>query len=394
MKVERRTITGYRILVWLCMVPYLEPSCVSGSLDIIYNIGKVTSFIICICMIFFSHEKRKVCAFEKYIICFYGIYLLSTIINNGNILRAFIESITVVGFCLVICIFGFAKKRKQRWIYYQVVTDIYTVFLIINTLSIIKFPGGINALDSYFLGHDDALLYWIIPYNVFSFLYYKLSIKKRKVTAIHISIFITIISLLVSKSTSGILSMILFMIVYFVVPKSIRVLGAINLTVLLMNLGFVVLKVHHGFSFIIEEILHKTVGLTGRDKIWDRVLYWVKQKPILGYGYEESAVLIPKFTLTDGSYFRFANCHNFLLQVMYNEGVIGILIFLILYYVTYRRMLKGGINEYNRIIVSSIISIMSALLVNSYLQPIALFTLLTMGYETVRILKYRNQQYE
>lgn len=33
------------------------------------------------------------------------------------------------------------------------------------------------------------------------------------------------------------------------------------------------------------------------------------------YGYETSEILQKKFMLTDGSYFHFAHCHNFLLQI-------------------------------------------------------------------------------
>lgn len=80
------------------------------------------------------------------------------------------------------------------------------------------------------------------------------------------------------------------------------------------------------------NILHKSIDLTGREKIWNRVLYWVMQKPIMGYGYETSEILQKKFMLTDGSYFHFAHCHNFLLQITYTMGDRATYIFSNLFY--------------------------------------------------------------
>lgn len=99
------------------------------------------------------------------------------------------------------------------------------------------------------------------------------------------------------------------------IGKSKKLLISSNIAVLVLNVGIVIFKIQKIFSFFIVNILHKSIDLTGREKIWNRVLYWVMQKPIMGYGYETSEILQKKFMLTDGSYFHFAHCHNFLLQM-------------------------------------------------------------------------------
>ena len=38
------------------------------------------------------------------------------------------------------------------------------------------------------------------------------------------------------------------------------------------------------FAFLIEDILHKNLTLTGRTVIWDRTLELIGEKPILGHG--------------------------------------------------------------------------------------------------------------
>ena len=133
------------------------------------------------------------------------------------------------------------------------------------------------------------------------------------------------------------------------------------------------------------NILHKSVDLTGREKIWNRVLYWIIQKPITGYGYETSEILQNKFMLMDGSYFHFAHCHNFLLQITYTMGVIGLLIFLVIYFIAWKKMFENGINKWNRIVAALLLTLMISLIINAYQQPIALFILLIIGYDISKI---------
>ena len=61
--------------------------------------------------------------------------------------------------------------------------------------------------------------------------------------------------------------------------------------------------------------------------------------------YETSEILQKKFMLTDGSYFHFAHCHNFLLQITYTMGGIGLLIFLVIYFIAWKKMFENGIME-------------------------------------------------
>lgn len=380
MKICKRTLNKQRIIIFLCLFPYLEPAIVTGIPDILFNIGKIVSFVYCVWMIFNHKQSRKHCGYIKYIIVFYLIYIVNTYVNNGQTFRAFVDGITVIGFCLIFCVFAFSNKRK---LFYQVAYDFYSLFLFINIVSVILYPGGISALDVYFLGHDDTLLYWIIPYILFSYMYQKHC--KGKTAIMKVCVTITVLSFAITKSISGIVSVILFAFVFVIVSKCKRAMIATNIGILLLNVGLVVFRIQNMFSFVIEGVFRKSVGLTGRDKIWDRVLYWIKQKPFMGYGYESNDILLSKFMLTDGSYFQFAHCHNYLLQIIYTMGILGLLCFFAMYFISWNRMFRHGADRWNRIIASSLLTIMFSLLVNSYQQPIALFMLLVMGYEISKV---------
>ena len=100
-----------------------------------------------------KRKTRKYCKYIKYIVFFYLSYVLNTAINGGQVFRAFIDGITVIGFSLMFCTFAFSDSKRK---FYQIAFDVYSVLLVINSISVILYPGGITALDTYFLGHDDT----------------------------------------------------------------------------------------------------------------------------------------------------------------------------------------------------------------------------------------------
>lgn len=380
MIINKRNMGKKSIIIFLCLFPYLEPAVITGTLDMIFNIGKIASVVYCMTIVITKKEVRKYCKYIKYIAFFYLIYVLNTVVNNGQVIRALIDGITVIGFCLMFCTFAFTDSKRK---FYQIAFDVYSVLLIINSISVILYPGGITALDTYFLGHDDMFLYWLMLYIIFTFMYQQYCKNKKEI--ILTCTFVSGISLLILKSVSGILCMLIFVLLYKIIRKSKKTLIISNILVLLLNVGIVIFGVQKIFSFLIVNILHKSVDLTGREKIWNRVLYWIIQKPITGYGYETSEILQNKFMLMDGSYFHFAHCHNFLLQITYTMGVIGLLIFLVIYFIAWKKMFENGINKWNRIVAALLLTLMISLIINAYQQPIALFILLIIGYDISKI---------
>lgn len=73
-----------RIIIFLCLFPYLEPVVITGTLDIIFNIGKIVSVVYCITTLMAKRKTRKYCKYIKYIVFFYLSYVLNTAINGGQ----------------------------------------------------------------------------------------------------------------------------------------------------------------------------------------------------------------------------------------------------------------------------------------------------------------------
>ena len=45
MIINKRNMGKERIIIFLCLFPYLEPVVITGTLDIIFNIGKIVSVV-------------------------------------------------------------------------------------------------------------------------------------------------------------------------------------------------------------------------------------------------------------------------------------------------------------------------------------------------------------
>ena len=58
--------------------------------------------------------------------------------------------------------------------------------------------------------------------------------------------------------------------------------------------GIVLLRLQNIFSFIIQNILGKDLTFTGRTRIWDNAIEFIKARFIIGYGKETGAVIASK----------------------------------------------------------------------------------------------------
>jgi O-antigen ligase len=77
------------------------------------------------------------------------------------------------------------------------------------------------------------------------------------------------------------------------------------------------------------NVLRKSITLSGRRYIWDRVITYAISKPWLGWGYETEAIERIKFTIL--------GAHNGWLDMFYHGGIILLAVFsVLLVYAGYR----------------------------------------------------------
>lgn len=85
--------------------------------------------------------------------------------------------------------------------------------------------------------------------------------------------------------------------------------------------AIVIFKIQNMFSYLLLNIFNKDMTLSGRTRIWDLAVEYIKDNPILGYGIESQSVSILKFGIS--------HIHNIVLQIIYNCGFVGFGIYII-----------------------------------------------------------------
>lgn len=116
---------------------------------------------------------------------------------------------------------------------------------------------------------------------------------------------------------------------------------------ILSPLLFILPEIEAAINDFIVNVLHKDLGLTGREYLWSRAAELIAQKPALGYGFQgfwmggsrEAVTLLREFAQTDGRVFNF---HSTYYQFAVDTGLIGLAVLI----VTIAAALYGYVRRY------------------------------------------------
>ena len=119
---------------------------------------------------------------------------------------------------------------------------------------------------------------------------------------------------------------------------------------LVINYAIVVLRVQQVFSWIIVNVLHKSLSFTGRTQIWDMALLYIARKPIFGYG--ESAVFDFSWASSE------VVAHNQFLDIAIICGIPGMLLFVFVLFMVFKQLDKYKNSAVARILLCSLLGYM------------------------------------
>lgn len=330
------------------------------------------------------------------IVIFFSIYVYATVSNNGDIETATINSITVVSCCIIIC---WAMKDVKACLNAMLIN--YKMLIYINLVSMLMYPNGIYSSGSsmyWFLGYDNTFVWIFIPAICVALLLSQINNKRLLTLGNFIFISVCLVSVMMTWSAMALVGVMLFIIfiLYENISGKIRYslvsnnnkIFSVNFIFysLMLNLSIAIFRIQEIFSFFIENILKKSATLTGRDAIWDLSLLYIYQKPIGGYGCEFT---LDRFSKLHIGNFTFNHCHNLILNVMYEVGMIGLIILIYNIYLCYKRLTFNKNNICSRIIAVSLGIFIIVLITESYQKFIQIFIIFTLsGFITQIIDEY------
>ena len=334
-------------------VPYLvENYHITNTL---YNLYMIFSFFVIVCM---TINKKAYSKILNYIGVLMIVLLFSTIMNKGNLLFCFETIISIFGLCLITD-YGIRNDKKY---FFEALKNFLSILVLINFLSILIFSNGMymrstGYIENWILGYKNTHILFIIPCILANYIYTFIC-SKRNVFS-HFMLFIGVLSTIIVNNTTGLIGLLL--IVLFVLFKKIfdntSVMNVYNYFIvhIILFISFVILRIQNLFSYIIVDLLHKDITLTGRIYIWDKALEYIKYKPLYGYGNIS-------FKFNEYIY----STHNAIIGILHKVGIIGLMSYIVVVFQSIKKIWENRNTYIAKLISVVLFSYLVMMLTEAY----------------------------
>lgn len=350
--------------------------------ELIYKILQIIATVI---ILFLVLRKGKYSKIINYILFYLIVFIFSTFLNKGELSGSFFLSLRTIILCLIVD-YGLRTNTKVFLSAFEV---LLSILVYTNFMSIVIFRNGmyineIGYTENWILGYKNLHILYILPALLVSFLHSYYS-KNRLFLRNYLLLIISFLSLLIVNSSTSLIGVILILF-YLLFYKTINKFSLFNiknyfLIYIVLFMSIVILRIQNLFRFLIVDILHKDLTLTGRTYIWDYVTRFISQKKFFGYGLENSYLRLNKTT-----YWRSYHAHDQLLEIIYKTGVIGLILYFIVMYKSFKELYHYRNFKIAKFIAIIIFSYCIMMLTEFYLFDTYMF-IFVFGYNIKYLLK-------
>ena len=334
---KRGDAYSFWLYVFLIM-PHLKPVYLERIplWDNLFNAWRLLSFLIILIQLFLIRQKiSKVCLLlvimEIYLFCVTGL-------RGGEMAKVLKD-----GFSLLSVAFLYDALDKRVKTFLSALLFSMEVLIYINLATIILYPNGLyvsfvnyllTTYKNYFLGYYNTHSVYYIPALVAAYLYREITGKSFRAYALTVAIFTSAIltwsgGILISLSamTAG------YLFFHFTKNRKSRILTYYTCWAIhpLFFFSIILFKIQNLFRWLIDGTLHKWYSLISRQKLWDRMLDLVSRHFIIGHGV---ASLLNR-QIESGV--NLTHAHNQFLEILYQGGLIYLILFTILVIVSGKR---------------------------------------------------------
>ena len=308
--------------------------------------------------------------------------LLPTVYRDGDLLNWGYVTLSLLSVLMLIELHATAGQEERRRLL-RVMTDLLLIYLLINYVMILMDWGrvaawgdGAFAQPSYLLGIRTRVTDCIFPAILLALLYDSGSHRRwgwRTVVAVASGI-VQIATLQVATAWVGLAVTAAFYLAVTLRPHRGGLFSMRGATVMgaAATLLVVFARVQVFFAEQIEELLGKSVSLTGRTDLWDAAFPILADSPLFGYGINSDfGNFIP------GPEGLLWQAHNQYLQIAYDGGLAAVGLFIALLWTASARADASRCNPRARAAFVSVYAAMSVMAISEiYVYNMALFYLI------------------
>ena len=335
------SISRKKLSLMCLLIPFIEPQFFQ-TIKWVHFAYKYWGYFILVmlCVCFFANQiKSQRIESDKctVVLLLYSLWLLASCFKNHTPISIYLSNyVPIIGISLIITIYG--KDKLSDVVDAMII--LANVMIVINFITVMAFPNGLythiteKGSDYYccFLGYKNPQIRFFLPAIGFNFVSDYFGGKKISFRTCVIILMILLTESRIDSSTSMV-GLAVFAILYIVWRKKEKIrryfelfkLSYFYIAACVASILVVFFNIQSKFSFLIENVLHRNVGLTDRTIIWARVILAIKNNLIWGYGLQSGTVA--------EYYISATHTHDYMLQIIYTSGLIGFILISLLWIV-------------------------------------------------------------
>lgn len=312
------------IKMWIRIVlltfPHLKPPYISQIpiLDILFDILRVLSVLM---LFLWMILKKQHISRLSIMICLLQCYLVVITLLRGGTFRA--SLLSAISIASIVLLYEISINSRNRKVFYSSQLFCFEIVIYINLITEILYPQTLYitndtlfvATKCWFLGYYNNHSRYFVPAVLFALLYQKETRKKLRSCLLLIAIICS--ALLVWSG--GVLMSLGSMILVWLFKNRTRLFNYYTYWLLhiIFFVGIIWFKFQNLFEWFLQDILHKWNSLLLRMALWENFLALIMKHPILGYGMQDNI-----YREKQVGFFWGMHCHNMLLEVLYQGGII------------------------------------------------------------------------
>ena len=327
LKIQYVNYYGTLILYIITMLPFLGLYGVKRLLGENLLLTYQTGAMLVLCaMVFMRSRLVKIDLFSFLYIALQGLIMGVTTANYGF----------SSGIAVTVCanIFFVLLVQADGLVIFKALAYIGIVAILWNAFDMIW--QGIHDSTQFFVGGKNSFAIFMVPVG-FAVIINKLSRSNRITSTQWVFLLVIVISILVARSAAGIVTALTMVLSVLWVKKYRPNVLAVVLTmaaIYILLAFFADVLVGTGWWYRVTQWLGKDVTLTSRFSIWEQVLKIWKSNFLVGVG--RGAEI--KYTNSWGRSKTGSEAHNFLLELLLEGGIIGLLIFCCYFWLAVRKL--------------------------------------------------------
>ncbi len=374
-KIFGRTNPRHNRYVWIMLVlltlPHLNPGYLNQiyAADFAINCCRVISSVLILGWMLFI--RRRISPIAVLIGIQQGYLLFITLVSHGAVRDGIIIVSSILS---VVLLYDLAHDEGKFFLSSQLFC--FEIVIYINLITEILFPDtlylpqitarslDVHNSDYWFLGFRNVHSQYYIPALMIAFLY-KLETKNRIRT--YVLTAAVFISAILAWSGGVLVALFGMAGIYILFRNRIKIFHYFSYWIIhiLFFVFVILLKMQNLFKWLIDGILGKWRSMEVRMSLWDTYLKeYIPKKFICGYGIELSITRQQKVNINWAG-----TAHNQLLEIMYQGGIINLLLFAAIIIIAGKNVYRYRNTEESKIISIAFLGWSLHGLVDSFMTP-------------------------